>query len=425
MPLLVLLGIELLAGAIDARAGQVVHLVFVALLVALLVLNILNDVDSLPAGVLVLASVAVGIASAAAVHGTRAGGMLVTALAPAALLFVVLFLTSPDISGVFASERSGREAERSRDVRVVMVVFDEFPTNALLRAPGRIDARRFPNLARLARTATWYPNATGVADETSAAIPAILTGRYPRAGALPTRAQHPDNLFSLLARTHRMNVHEEITRLCAACDDGDRFAGRMRSLLSDGWVVYRRLVLPAGLRGGLPDVTTNWKDFGNPEGESAATSEDLARATGSGRSARFAEFCVLHPPRRAPGAGLRRRAMPHVPWSYLPSGQPYANDDYLPGLSADYHWTGDAGARFSGYQRMLLQARYVDHLLGSSCGGCGRHASSTGPRSSWWPITAGRFGRGTSAVGSRRPTSAGWRPCRSSSRHPASGRAGP
>jgi hypothetical protein len=56
--------------------------------------------------------------------------------------------------------------------------------------------------------------------------------------------------------------------------------------------------------------------------------------------------------------------LPHVPWAYLPSGRAYPNGDYLPGLSDDYRWTGSEGARFSAYQRMLLQTRYVDRLLG-------------------------------------------------------------
>src|SRR4051812_27316224 len=42
---------------------------------------------------------------------------------------------------------------------VVMIVFDEFPTTSLLDAHGRIDAVRYPNFARLARDANWFPQA--------------------------------------------------------------------------------------------------------------------------------------------------------------------------------------------------------------------------------------------------------------------------
>jgi len=365
-PPLVLFGIELLAGLVDRRARRAVHLVFVASLVALLVLNALSDADHVPTGLLVLVAAYAGAAAATAVWGTRSAAMLVTAMAPAALLFALLFVTSPGISAVFAPEASGQGAVSARDVPVVMVVFDEFPPNTLLAAPHRIDARRFPNFARLARTSTWYPNATTVADETTEAVPAILTGRYPRPGTLPISSDHPNSLFTLLAGTHRLNVHEEITRmcperLCGASREG--FGRRMRALASDSWVVYRRLVLPAGLREGLPDISTGWKDFGGSASGPAA-GEDTVGSIQSGRVERYRDFLASLAPAGRPSLDFVHVLLPHVPWTYLPSGRSYSHSDYLPGLSPDFRWTGDAGARFSGYQRMLLQARYVDRLLG-------------------------------------------------------------
>jgi hypothetical protein len=135
----------------------------------------------------------------------------------------------------------------------------------------------------------------------------------------------------------------------------------MRSLASDGWVVYRRLVLPAGLRRGLPDITTAWKGFG---GVQAPTSEDDARALHSDRAARYRDFLASLRSGGRPSLDFVHVLLPHVPWTYLPSGRSYSHGDYLPGLSADFRWNPDAGARFSGFQRMLLQAQYVDRLLG-------------------------------------------------------------
>ena len=61
-------------------------------------------------------------------------------------------------------EDSAQSAERHPPV--VVVAFDEFPTDDLLRSDGAIDVRRFPNFARLASISTWFPNAFTVYDST-------------------------------------------------------------------------------------------------------------------------------------------------------------------------------------------------------------------------------------------------------------------
>ena len=71
---------------------------------------------------------------------------------------------------------------------VVVLILDEFPTDDLLRPDGGIDARRFPNFARLASMSTWFPNAFTVYDSTFKAVPAILDARLPGAAASPTCA---------------------------------------------------------------------------------------------------------------------------------------------------------------------------------------------------------------------------------------------
>src|SRR4051812_40298707 len=81
---------------------------------------------------------------------------------------------------------------------VVFLVFDEFPTDTLIGHAGRIDAGRFPGFAALARTSTWYPNATTVEDSTTMSVPAILDARRPRRSWHPNHRDHPKNLFTLL-----------------------------------------------------------------------------------------------------------------------------------------------------------------------------------------------------------------------------------
>ena len=89
-----------------------------------------------------------------------------------------------------------------------MIVFDEWPQNSIFDATGEIDADLYPNLAALAADGAWYRNATTVATATVAAVPALLTGRYAVDGASPTAADHPENLFTLLASQYDLEVSE-------------------------------------------------------------------------------------------------------------------------------------------------------------------------------------------------------------------------
>ena len=77
------------------------------------------------------------------------------------------------------SEAAAVAGPRQSTVPIVHVVFDELPLSTLVGADGDIDAKLFPNFARLARASTWYRNATTVNDLTAAAVPAQLTGEQP------------------------------------------------------------------------------------------------------------------------------------------------------------------------------------------------------------------------------------------------------
>ena len=141
--------------------------------------------------------------------------------------------------------------EVGSDAPVVMLVFDEFPSISMLDGRGRLDAERYPNLARLAGHSTWFPNATTVADFTGRAVPSILTGGDPGPDVLPTASALPENVFTLLGGTYGLDVHEDTTRLCPAelCaeDTTESFPERMESLVSDLSVVLRPRAAPRRL----------------------------------------------------------------------------------------------------------------------------------------------------------------------------------
>src|SRR5688500_16137171 len=165
-------------------AGRFLHLGAVAVLIACYVLQLLKDGFDPQRRSLYLVAFAVGLLFAWGYHRGRLLPTVLTVLSPVTVVLVVWFL---GFSG--AASRAwgnGAPAADAPPVRgstpVVMVVFDEFSTLELLDERGTIDGVRFPAFAGLAREATWYRNATTVADATIEAVPAILTGRLGAGG---------------------------------------------------------------------------------------------------------------------------------------------------------------------------------------------------------------------------------------------------
>ena len=103
-----------------------------------------------------------------------------------ALLFLGLFLLHSDASRLsFSGADTALAAGEQAKAPVILVAFDELPINSLRDSHGRIDRVRFPNFAALAAGSTWFSNTSTVAEGTTHAVPAILTGRFPRAGEFP------------------------------------------------------------------------------------------------------------------------------------------------------------------------------------------------------------------------------------------------
>ena len=153
---------------------------------------------------------------------------------------------------------------------LVYLLFDEFPVIDLMNAREQIDAKRFPNFARLARTSTWFRNTTTLSSSTTVAVPVILTGNPPIPGALPVAQNYPDNLFTLLANGYRMKVTESQTRLCPSdiCKRKDASTeSRLSSLYSDARIVYLHLLSPPKLEDRLPVIDESWGNFGSDTGD--------------------------------------------------------------------------------------------------------------------------------------------------------------
>ena len=215
--------------------------------------------------------------------------------------------------------KPGRPDVRRAPVRprtIVMVVFDELPLASLLEPNDRIDASRYPAFAELAADGTWYRGATAVHDSTALAVPAILDGRYPRAGLRSDVYSHRRNLFTLLERRYEVHAFEEATGLC-----------------------------PTSLC----------------EPEPGTTLSHLA----AGKPLRFRHFVRSVEPRPGPALWFKHVLLPHVPWQFYPSGRRYRRNapEPIPGLNGELGFGVPWLVKVS-YERHLLQLGFADRLLG-------------------------------------------------------------
>jgi hypothetical protein len=238
-----------------------------------------------------------------------------------ALALPVLLVAALVAAGCALSGAQKREPTRPARPPVVVVVFDEFPADTLNTPGGQIDAERFPNFAALARTSTWFPNATTVYDSTFKAVPAILDARMPRPRTAPDVRSHQPSVYHLM---HRLGY------------------GVIR--VESGSALCPPWICPGG-RTRRPGV--------------------LRRLAGGGRPARLHRWIGMLRRRSEPTFYFHHALLPHEPWLYLPSGHQArpAGEDPIPGINrpGGFHLTGLTDHN---HLRHLLQVGFVDHELG-------------------------------------------------------------
>jgi len=299
-----------------------------------------------------------------------------TILSPAALVFPAVFLLHEPVRRLVLQDAvvSAGGVRVANVAPVVLVVFDGLPLSSLLDEREGIDAVRYPSFARLARGATWSRGATTVSQDTATAVPAILTGRYPAGGnRLPTAADHPRNLFTLLGGAYDLHVQEGLTELCPAslCPSGGKAVqdtATTGSLFLDSAVVYAHLVLPGELRPRLPSIEDRWAAFAapvekpKPPRAGGVLGRALAAAWGD-RGAEFARFLEGINPSSRPTLHFLHVVLPHSPWTHFPSGRRISGRP--PEFVGMVHgrWADEVAAR-QAEQRHLLQVGFVDTLVG-------------------------------------------------------------
>lgn len=203
-------------------------------------------------------------------------------------------------------------------------------------------------------------------------MPALLSGRYREPGSLPVASTTPQNLFTILGRTHRISAYETFTQICpdSLCRES-AVVESAPSLVTDTWVLSLRTLLADGLADRLvPEIDGAWAGFGSStevdlrvQGE-ASTGRELRanRVRGDDRD-QFAAF--LKGLKYSTGTAVHylHLAKPHEPLMFLPDGRRY---DYCAcsKVNDDGTWPEQPTMASQRLQRYLLQATYVDTLLG-------------------------------------------------------------
>ena len=348
----------------------------VGFLCGLLVLQIFARTVPAPGPLLVTEAVGAGMGAMWLYRNLSAARLFLTVLSPSILIFPLMFLFSSRLmtgdsgQGAIAGGESQMPRVESQ-APVVMVVFDELPLISLLDEQKKIDPIRYPNLAALVEEAHWLRNTTTVSEGTLISLPAILDGLYPVPGQdrLPTLSDHKRSLFTLLSRSHELNIHENISQLAPGGVSVRDL--RLSSLLSDLKVLYLHLLLPVDLAASLPPVTESWKDFAGSPQPRRWTDFDADWAE---RGPKFRRFVESIQPSERPGLHFLHSMLPHASWKYLPDGRLYTlyESPGVAGVVGPNHdgvdvnqWQEDEWPVIQAYKRHLLQVAYVDTLVGS------------------------------------------------------------
>jgi hypothetical protein len=294
--------------------------------------------------------------------------------------FLLLFLFASPTAELIAARGTGLQGDVTvppLSGPVVVVVLDEFPVTTIMRPDGTINDARYPHLAELATTTTWFRNASSDFPLTSLSAPTILTGNRAQNGDLPTYSDHPRNLFTLFrGEDYPIRRYEVVTDMCPPAQCPRTEASSLGRAVSDAAVVYGHRALPDELSDDLAPIDTSWGDFGEDGGEGASTADadepdpmarwdeipeaDSGAAGQAGVVARAVQEIDA-----SPSVDFVHVALPHFPWVLTPWGTSSTKtiDEFPrpPGDRSDPNWDFIARQR---YQLQSMQLGAVDQLIG-------------------------------------------------------------
>lgn len=351
LPALLATVAEVVAGLINPRLARGVHAVAVAVLLTVIAIQIFRETTDLGDTMVVVASVVAALLVTAAVIAFSIARVFLRFLAVATVFMVGSFLFASPVSEAVLSD--GRvpaaDVEVGAPAPIVWIVFDELPTLSLMGEGDAVDADLFPNFAALADDATWYQNNTTVAPNTPQAVPALLTGKYPKdQESLPIPDEHPQSVFTMLGEQYDLNVSEGWTRVCPTnlCSDHASGSGAaVPNLLMDAAELWWRQASP-GAAAGLADLNFRAGTFGNRDDQAEEFPSTLQPTTDSSK----------------PPLDFIHVLFPHYGFNFLPSGQGYRGPAFPTGMAFGGWYSPEIAA--AARQRHLLQLQYTDKLLG-------------------------------------------------------------
>ncbi len=306
---------------------------------------------------------------------------VVPLMAPGLILVPLLFWGNVlrPLSGTVPVADPSRQA--SRPCPIVWIVLDEVSGVSLLNSNRELNPARVPNLAEFARQATYYRNATSVYPRTDHAVPAMLTGRYPRQ-IVPARAEHyPDNLFAQLRATGQFEavIFEPLTVLAGTPREVNRerrvslpLPQEFTSLATTMLAVWASDHLPFEQPFPLPEVPATWFGTRSYSGNRSDQNRGVFHYSWDiKRREQVRHFTRCLQPGDKPLFAFLHVALPHAPWIYTPEGKCLSSDlgayqEPLAGGLGELEelWVANETVVAQQQQRYLWQLKYVDTLLG-------------------------------------------------------------
>lgn len=353
VPPLVLWFVEAVVGLVSSVLRRALHQLLLGVLAGALAVQLLRPVAS--EAVLFVAATVLALAAVLAYRRFVAARMWLGFLAIAPVVFLVLFLVASPTARLLSDDIDvARVAGVGAPAPVVVLVFDELPLVSVMDSEGQIDAELFPNFAELAAGSHWFRNTTTPSPATWYAMPTMLTGVLPADGHAPLARDHPNNLFTLLADSHRLNVVETYARLCPS-------------------TICEPVGGPALLYDDALEVILERLSWTGPEGEPVAgfvekaadavgddMFEDLRGTGHSLRVERLTDGIVD----RSLAVHFLHLLLPHQPLRYLPSGAEYDGPDPDLGRDGD-DFDERTWPPVLSRHRHVLQVAYADALLGT------------------------------------------------------------
>jgi hypothetical protein len=373
LPALCIWGVEVAVGLASETARRLLHLAAIFGLFSLLAIEVAKKLTHLRGPVVAAVALAAGVLAAALYARTSWLRLWLRYLAPAPLVFALVFLLLSPTSRLVlpATEHATASAAPAvtaggKHPPLVVILFDEFPLKSLLDSKGEIDKRVYPNFAKFAGQATWYRNATGVSGFTPWAMPAMLTGRYPAKVKAPSYTEYPDNMLTLFGRYYDLKAYETVSQLCppSLCPPtaGNLNQTGLRAVLEDSARVYKEIVSPY-------DTAVDPATFIDQTAAEESAPKD-GKPLGPqfrfnqlrlNQPSRFNDFLAGLKPSDQPTMSFLHILLPHQPWRYLPSGNEYNSKTFGRAFKSDQT---PAPIVELAHERHLLQLAYTDGLVG-------------------------------------------------------------